>query len=348
MNRKYIIVGLVIILVAGAAVVAFLKWRGASAASAGEEAVPTVVTVQVGALKLVTLHRYIAGYGTVEPAPATSDAPPASAVLSAPVAGVVTKIAVVEGQHVEKGDLLVELNSGATTAENAAQQVERQKKLFAQQNTSLKNLQDAEVQLALLRVTAPLSGTVTRVNVKPGTAVDVSTVVAEVMDLNRLAVSAEIPAAEAGGLKADVEVQVLTEPPVTTTLSFVSPNVDRNNDTVLVRALLPTGGALRPGQFVSLRIVTAVHTNCLVAPGESVVTDESGKSVIALVKGDEATQKPVQTGLRENGWIEIAAPELKAGDVVVTVGAYGLPGKTKIHVQNFSGDETSTNSSNAK
>jgi len=169
-----------------------------------------------------------------------------------------------------------------------------------------------------------------------------------VMDLNRLAVSAEIPAAEADGLKVDEEVQVLTEPPVTTALSFVSPNVDRNNDTVLVRALLPAGGALRPGQFVSLRIVTAVHTNCLVAPGESVVTDESGKSVIALVKGDEATQKPVQTGLRENGWIEIAAPELKAGDVVVTVGAYGLPEKTKIYVQNSSGDETSTNSSNAK
>jgi hypothetical protein len=36
--------------------------------------------------------------------------------------------------------------------------------------------------------------------------------------------------------------------------------------------------------------------------------------------------------LRENGWVEIEAPELKAGDVVVTVGAYGLPEKTKIHV----------------
>jgi len=76
---------------------------------------------------------------------------------------------------------------------------------------------------------------------------------------------------------------------------------------------------LRPGQFVPLRIVTAVHTNCLAAPDESVVTDAGGKRVIALVKGDEATQTPVQTGLRENGWVEIEAPELKAGDVVVTV-----------------------------
>jgi multidrug efflux pump subunit AcrA (membrane-fusion protein) len=79
-----------------------------------------------------------------------------------------------------------------------------------------------------------------------------------------------------------------------------------------------------------------------------VVTDEGGKSVIALVKGDEAKQMPVQTGLRENGLVEVEAPELNAGDVVVTVGAYGLPEKTKIRVQNTSEDETPTNSSDAK
>jgi multidrug efflux pump subunit AcrA (membrane-fusion protein) len=132
-------------------------------------------------------------------------------------------------------------------------------------------------------------------------------------------------------------------------LLFVSPNVNKDNDTVLVRALLPKDSGLRPGQFVSLRIVTAAHTNCLAVPAESVVTDESGKSVVALVKGDEATQMPVQTGLRENGLVEVEAPELKEGDIVVTVGAYGLPEKTKIRAQNSSGDEiSSTNSAAAK
>ena len=78
------------------------------------------------------------------------------------------------------------------------------------------------------------------------------------------------------------------------------------------------------------------------------IVRESGKSVIAQVKGDEAAQLPVQTGLRENGLVEIAAPEIKAGDTVVTVGAYGLPEKTKIRVQNSTGDETPTNSPEAK
>jgi membrane fusion protein (multidrug efflux system) len=350
---KRAIVFIIVIAVAIGGGVWWFKQHGAAAPPAGEkpageETTPTVVSVQTNALKLATLHRYVQGYGTVEPAPATSNAPAASASLAAPVAGVVTKIALVEGQHVEKGDLAVELNSGAMTVENAEQEVARQEQLYAQKNTSLRNLQSAQAQLALLRVTAPLSGTVTRVNVKPGQAVDLTTVIAEVMDLNRLAVAAQIPAAEARELKAGNPVEVLTEPAVTTELSFVSPNVDTNNDTVLVRVLLPAGGALRPGQFVALRIVTAVRTNCLAAPGESVVTDESGKSVIVLVKDNEATQTPVQTGLRENGWIEVAAPELKAGDAVVTVGAYGLPAKTKIRVQNSSGEETPPHSSNAK
>lgn len=308
------------------------------------EKVVTEVAVQTGKITSATLHGYVQGYGMVETAPATADLPAAGAQLAAPSAGVVTKVDVLEGQLVEKGDVLVELNSQAVAAE-----VERQKKLYAQQNTSLKNLQEAEAQLALLRVTAPLSGTVARVNVRPGQAVDLTTVVAEVMDLNRLAVSAEIPSAEAKDLKSGDPVEALTQPPVTTELLFVSPNVSKENDTVLVRALLPKDSGLRPGQFVSLRIVTAVHTNCLTVPAESVVTDESGKSVIALVKNSEAVQMPVQTGLRENGLIEVEAPELKEGDVVVTIGAYGLPEKTKIRVQNSSGDEnSSTNSPDAK
>ena len=39
------------------------------------------------------------------------------------------------------------------------------------------------------------------------------------------------------------------------------------------------------------------------------------------------------------GW-KLKAPDLKEGDAVVTVGAYGLPEKTKIRVENSPGEET--------
>jgi membrane fusion protein, multidrug efflux system len=344
MKRKQIIIGSVIVLGLGLGIHALIKSPRAASDSDGEastENVSPLVNVQVGTLKRMTLHRYVTGYGTVEAAPATAGQPAAGAQLAAPAAGVVARVNVIEGQHVEKGDVLVELNSGTATADYAEQEVARQKELYAQHNTSLKMLQDAEAQLAALQVTAPLSGTVTRLNVKPGAAVDVSTVVAEVVDLNRLAVSADIPASEAGELRAGQEVQVPCELPVAATLSFVSPVVDANNGAVRTRALLPANSGLRPGQFVPLKIITAVHTDCLAAPDESVVTDENNHSVISLVQGDEATQTPVRTGLRENGWVEIEGTGLKEGDAVVTVGAYALPEKTKIQVINSSGDESS-------
>jgi RND family efflux transporter MFP subunit len=339
MIRK-LITGIVVV-AAGVGVYLLIKSHGPEAAT-DEEKTPSVVTVQVGALTNVTLHRYVEGYGTIEAAPASADQPAAGATVAAPVAGVVAKVNVIAGQQVKKGDVLAELNSGAMTFALAEQQLARQKQLFDQQNTSLKNLQDAEAQLASLRVVAPLSGTITRLNVKPGESVDVNTVVAEMIDLNRLAVSAAIPAAEANDLKIGEAVQISGtgfQPAdgqdahsTTATLAFISPAVDAASGTVLTRAMLAADSGLRPGQFVQLKIVTAVHTNCLAAPGESVVTDEDGKSVIALVNGDEAAQTPVQTDLRENGWVEISGTGLKAGNSVVTVGAYGLPEKTKIRV----------------
>jgi membrane fusion protein (multidrug efflux system) len=347
MKRKQIIIGIIVILCAGLGIYALVKSHGAAAATDEDEATPSVVTVQVGSLKRMTLHNYVSGYGTIEAAPATADEPAAGAQLAAPVAGVVTKINAIAGQQVKKGDVLVELNSGTSTFDYAEAEVGRQKKLFAQQNTSLRNLQDAEAQLASLQIVAPLSGTLTRVNVKLGQAVDATTIVAEVIDLSRLAVSAQIPAAEAGELKTGEEVQLLGSTPVTTSLSFVSPAVNANDGTISIWASLPPDSGLRPGQFAPLKIVTAVHTNCLAAPEESVVTDENGNNVVALVKGDDATREPVKIGLRENGWVEVEAPGLKENDSVVTVGAYGLPDKTKIQIVN-SADEATTNSSSAQ
>ena len=45
--------------------------------------------------------------------------------------------------------------------------------------------------------------------------------------------------------------------------------------------------------------------------------------------------------------VEIEGEGVKAGDTVVTVGAYALPDKTKIQVGNSGGEEKETPSTNA-
>jgi membrane fusion protein, multidrug efflux system len=342
MNRKRVLNGLAVVMV-GAASYAVIRMAHRSAAEASEEGPPTLVVVQVGKLTRATLHGYVDGFGAVLPAPAEEGQPPATAHVAPSVAGIVARACVAEGQRVEQGALLFELDPRAAKvgADYARENVARQQRLFTEHNTSLRSLQDAEAQLAaaetqlaLLQVTAPLSGTVTHVSARPGEAVDLNTVLADITDLRRLVVTASIPSAEAGKLSPGQRVQVLTDPPVVTALTYVSAAVDATNDTVSVRAPLPPGSALRLGQLVPLRIVTAEQANCLAAPAASVVTDGGGRSVVAIVAGDEATQVVVKTGLREDGLVAIDGPGLKEGDTVVTVGAYGLPAKTKIQALN--------------
>ena len=109
--------------------------------------------------------------------------PAASARVAPFVPGVVTQVKCVEGQRVEKGAVLFQLDTRAAdvAVDFAEKTLERQRKLVQIESTSQKALQEAEQQLAaaraqraLLQVQAPLAGTVVRVNVKPGEAVDLT------------------------------------------------------------------------------------------------------------------------------------------------------------------------------
>jgi membrane fusion protein, multidrug efflux system len=352
MKLKHILIGGIMLLCAAAGIFAIFKVHGPSGggsddddqATSQNQNVATIISVQVGALTNITLHGYVSGYGTIEAAPAAANQPAAGGALAAPSAGLVAKINVVAGQRVQKGDVLMTLNSATATFDYAKAELERQEKLFEQQNTSRKNKEDAAAQLTSLEVVAPVSGTVTRVNVQPGQSVDTTTTVAEVIDLDRLALSVKIPSAQSGQLQMGQETQIASETPVTASLSYVGSTVDPADGTVPAWALLPAESGLRPGQFVPFKVITETRTNCLAAPAESVVTDEDGNSAVWLVNDDQATKTNVDIGLREGDWVEITSSGLKAGDLVVTVGAYGLPDKTQIKVLNQSNDTTNSSS----
>ena len=335
MKSRILIAGGLLALGATLGAYALRSHRAAPAPSREPTAsIHSAISVQVGELKRMTLHRYVTGYGVVVPAPATRHRPAAAAAIAAPVTGVMTRVAVTAGQRVRRGQWLMELNSGSTTEAYAAQEVARLRQLYAEHNASLKALQNAEARLALLRVTAPLSGTVVSVNVKPGTAVDANTVLAEVIDLDRLIVRTSIPEMDARGLKTGEVLHVLGASPLTTTLAYVSPTINSSDGTVMAWASLPPDSGLRSGQFVRLRIVTATARDALVAPSESIIRNAVGGSgVLSVVRGREAIRVPVKTGLREGRWVQVSGPGLAPGTRVVTVGAYGLPTRTAIQIR---------------
>lgn len=346
-----------VVLLAAFAGFVWLTWLKPAGVAEEDASVETEVAVHVGQITRTTLRGYVTAYGVVEPAPPGERAA-ASARIAPSVAGVISAVRCAEGQHVERGTLLFQLDSRVAdvAAEKARHAVEfaeanatRLSKLIKVEGTSQKLLLEAEQALAaarselaaaetqqeLLRVKAPLSGTVTRVNVKAGEAVDLTTTLADIVDLDRLVVNASVPSAELAPLGLGQLAEVIVDrslPPTIGSLTYLSPQVDLRTGTAVARVSLPAGSGLRPGQFVTLRIVSDERKDRLAVPIESVAKGSDGGSVIALVQGDKAVQKAVKTGLREGGLIEIEADGLQAGMEVVTKGSYALPRETKIRV----------------
>lgn len=317
-----------------------------------EKKVETEVSVQVTKIVRTTLHRAVTAYGNVGPEPL------ASAQLAPAQAGLVAEVNAVEGQHVEKGAVLFRLDSRAADAavekaelaiDFAQKNADRQKKLIAAEGTSEKlvleaqqalaaaktELAAAKVQQSLLRGEAPFSGTVIRLNARPGEPADATKPLAEIVDLDRLTAAIRVPRAEAGKLRNGQKAELSAgadASPIVTDVTFVSPEIDTATDTVLVRIAVPKDSGLHLGQFVSARVFDEERKDCLAVPAASVVKDPDDGTVIAVVEGDKAARKKVKVGLRDGDLVEIEGDGVSEGQTVVTVGAYGLPKETKVRV----------------
>jgi membrane fusion protein (multidrug efflux system) len=378
-------------------------WLKPTPSVEAEETVETEVPVHIATITRATLHRYADGYGLVAPEPAHDGRPPASAHVASPMAGVLAQSSCAEGDRVEKGATLFQLDARTATAEEhkaaaarasakaaltrlgamvefAEREHERTKQLQAGNLASEKDLREAELRAAsarhdlteavakqteadqslaaaqtqrsLLKITAPLAGTVTKVRVNPGEAVDVSTMLADIVDLERLIVAATLPATELPSLKIGQLVDLhladraASADPKTSdagaadqagaayhgTLAFIGFEVDPQTNTVAIRIAVPSDAGLRPGQYMRARVVVEERPDCLVVPAASLANGAEGTPVIAIIEGDKATQHAVLPGLREGGLVEIQGEGLKAGATVVTAGAYGLPKETKVRV----------------
>lgn len=319
-----------------------------------EEKVETEVTVQVAKVVKATLHRRITAYGTVEAHPGDKDQPPAGAKITAAVAGIISEINAVEGQEVKKGDILFKLDSRAADAavsksrqavEFAQKNVERQEKLISSGGTSDKlvlearqvlsaanaDLAAAEVAQALLIGQAPCSGTLVKFDAKPGEAADVTKVLAEIVDMDRLVATVRVPRAEIAAVKEKQHTRIQEE--VEGEVAYIGKSVDPVSDTIAVRVSVPKDSGLRPGEFVTARIGVEEHADKLAVPESAVYTDGEGKSTLSIVEGDTAKKHGVKTGFHDGELIEVEGEGLKEGTLVVTEGSYALPEETKVVIE---------------
>ena len=175
---------------------------------------------------------------------------------------------------------------------------------------------NAEAALALAKqnlsyavIPAPMDGFVSERTADLGEYVSPQQKVATIVRTNPLRVRIDIPE------QAIPEVRVGQSVSATTSawpdrnfagrVARIAPNVTAQSRTLTVEAEIDnSSGALKPGQFATVRILQERAEPAVLVPARAVIT-EAGVSRVFVIKDGHAEQRLVQTGQTEGDLIEI-------------------------------------------
>ena len=190
------------------------------------------------------------------------------------------------------------------------------------------NVTNAQTQVDLARrtlsytvVTAPIGGYVLERPVDVGTYVSTTTKVATIVKTNPLWIRIDIPEQAVQQIKAGQSVSLSTTSWPDRTFSGrvarISPNVSASSRTLTVEAEIDNrGGALKPGQFATVRILLPQSEAAVLVPQRALRTI-SGATYVFVIKNGHAEQRLVQSGQTEGDLVEIKSG-VAADEVVAT------------------------------
>jgi RND family efflux transporter MFP subunit len=201
----------------------------------------------------------------------------------------------------------------------------------ADMRTSQAQLQAQGDLLRYYRITAPTDGVVGDVPVKVGDYVTPQTRLTSVDQDNLIEAYIYVPVGRVPSIKPDTTIElvgddgkvVCDEKP-----SFISPQVNVDTQSVLVKTICPNDGVLRAAQVVKARLVWAKHESLTVPT--SAVTRQAGQYFSYVLRaapsgqtGDIARQVPIKVGaIQGNAFIVTGG--LSSGDLVITSGIQKL------------------------
>lgn len=265
----------------------------------------------------------------------------------AKASGVLLKLYVEEGQHVKAGELLAQIDPSSAanqlaqseaqlkkaqaTYERASKAIKRQ--LIPQQeyDGDLYDMQaqvaatkSAQLQLSWTRITAPISGVISKRMVKQGNLVQANQAIFHIVDMNPLTATLNVPEREIGTLKAGqpvkLNVDALPGKQFAGSIERIAPVVDAASGTFRVTCLFDNTKAgneiLRPGMFGRVDIVYDQRRDALVIP-RSALMDEDGETAVFVVEQGKAKSKPVDRKVKPKPGDAVAAEPAKPAQPVL-------------------------------
>jgi len=280
------------------------------------------------------------------------------------IAGIIKTIHFDSGQHVEKGQLLLELDSETDQAElngllaekKLAQiQFNRSKKLMSKdfvsksdydQNLALLDENNASVRskktvIEKKMIRAPFTGELGIRNVNLGQYLTPGAAIVTLQQIAPIYIDFQLPERHLSLLSLDqqvhLSVQAYPDKVFKAKITTISPLIDRNSRSIKIRATLAnTERLLYPGMFAEVQVLSEQSKQVLTLPDTAISYNPYGNFVF-IIKATESglivNSRQVETGLSKAGRIEIIKG-LKIGDHVVSAGQIKLRNDMAVTIDN--------------
>ncbi len=268
------------------------------------------------------------------------------------MAGKIIDLNLNEGHPVTKGTLLVKLFDADLQAQlrkllaqkSTAEKTEgRLKQLLAingvgqqeydvaltQVNSLQADIDLVQAQISKTEIRAPFNGIVGLKNVSLGAYVSPTTTIATLQQIDPLKVDFTIPEKYASlignGDAVKFSVDGFDET-FTGKVFAIEPRIDEATRSVKIRAQVNNSKArLYPGAFAKIDLGLKNIDNALMVPTQCIIPEARNKKII-VVKDGKADFRKVETGIRNESYIQVTSG-IEAGDTIVTTAImYVKPG----------------------
>lgn len=272
-------------------------------------------------------------------------------MISPEQSGQVAKILFNEGEAVEIGQPLIQLNKEIYEAElNQAEAhvklsqigYERAKSLLNKQVGSQQTLDTASAELEVnkaqqklakvhlekMTIRAPFSGVTGLRNISVGDYVNSGEALLELSDIGQLKADFKVPEIYLAQLKrgTTVQLQVDAFPGrfFSGNITAIAPSADKQTHSIQVRATIDNSELLlRPGLFVTVQLIFNQNSHAILIPEQAIIPTAEQFMVMTLTNENTVVMTPVTLGQRRPGIVEVTKG-LESGDLIVVAGQLKL------------------------
>lgn len=317
--------------------VALITLLTACSPEAPEPKAPAATPVAAFEVSTRDLSRPLRLAATVEPAVVIS--------LAARTEGTVSEILVEEGDRVEAGELLAQLDVAEAAAElSRASAVMASAKLDFDRATELKRrgvasaieFQAAEVaqqvarserelwrsRVAYGRIEAPRDSTVVMRHIEPGEAVETQSTLFELADLDHLVLRLGVSELDVVHLQVDqvlpIGIDALPELQLQGSIRRIFPAALGASRLITVEVTLPGDAwdkGVRPGFLARVESAIDPRPDTLVVPAAAVGT-ENNEQYVYVIENELLARRTVTVGITRDRWAEILTG-LEPGETVL-------------------------------